>query len=332
MEIAKPGSVSSEDTPYLTTLTSALAAGAMALDVADRERIGDWTAAQQRRDGGFAGREGESDPYYTAFGLRTLAVLGRVDERVANDAAAFLRGWIDRSSTVVDLISWVFSAAILQAARGHDVVGVEDSFADRMHGFLMTLRCGDGGFAKTPEGHAGSTYQTFLSVLCHQIIGTNVADRDDVDRFLAGQKHPEGGFLEIRAAKRAGVNPTAAAIGTLRCLGRLDASQCGPDLRRETLEFLSDRQTDEGGFSANTRIPFADLLSTFTAMWTVADLVRDDDGSLANTSWFRTSAAEAYARAMFAEGGGFTGFALDDTADVEYTFYGLGVLCLSRLA
>jgi geranylgeranyl transferase type-2 subunit beta len=82
-------------------------------------------------------------------------------------------------------------------------------------------------------------------------------------------------------------------------------------------------QTDEGGLSANTRIPFADLLSTFTGLLTLADL----DATLR----INLPAAERYALSMQSPSGGFMGFALDQTADVEYSFYGIATLALCEI-
>ena len=182
---------------------------------------------------------------------------------------------------------------------------------------LASLRTADGGFAKSPEGRAGSTYQTFLSVLCHELIEVEISDVDRIESFLETQYQPEGGYLEIRAAKRAGVNPTAAAIGTLKTLGRLHPGQ------HDTTARLASMQSDEGGLTANTRIPFADLLSTFTGFLTLQDL---EAGELV-----RVAAIRDYALSMQSPQGGFVGFALDQTADVEYTFYGLATLALCEL-
>ena len=81
-------------------------------------------------------------------------------------------------------------------------------------------------------------------------------------------------------------------------------------------------QSDEGGLAANTRIPFADLLSSFTGLLTLSDL---DSASLVNQHQINH-----YALSMQAPEGGFVGFALDQTPDVEYTFYGLATLALCQ--
>ena len=305
-------------TAYLQELTIRLAVGASQLDASLRQRHADWLLDQQRDDGGFAGREGESDPYYTAFALRGLWVLGALDSSVGERAATFLRGRLSQRESIIDLISLIFAAAICELAVGAVVIDDDSPWRGRVVDLLASLRTSDGGFAKSPEGRAGSTYQTFLSVLCLELIEAEIDRADQILHFLESQRHADGGYLEIRAAKRPGVNPTAAAIGTLKTMGALDPGQ-----HQTTAEFLAEMQSDEGGLTANTRIPFADLLSTFTGLLTLQDL---DSAALVNVD-----AIGHYARSMQSPQGGFVGFALDQTADVEYTFYGLATLALCEL-
>lgn len=305
--------------PYLQELTLRLALGASQLDSATRDQQADWLRSQQRDDGGFAGREGESDPYYTAFAMRALWILDAIDGSVGKRAADFLRDRLNKKESIIDLISLIFAAAICELAAGEVVIGDDDvRWRENVANLLASLRTADGGFAKTPEGRAGSTYQTFLAVLCHQLIEIPVPDTEAIESFLDSQQHAEGGYLEIRAAKRAGVNPTAAAIGTLKAIGRLK-----PEDHVDTANFLADMQSDEGGLTANTRIPFADLLSTFTGLLTLCDL---DATALVNVA-----AAQRYAVSMQSPTGGFVGFSLDQTADVEYSFYGVATLSLCHL-
>ncbi len=79
----------------------------------------------------------------------------------------------------------------------------------------------------------------------------------------------DGGYVEVAAMRRSGTNPTAAAIGLLHLL-------IGRELPREetarTIEYLAEMPSMEGGLRANDRIPLADLLSTFTGCWTLAQL------------------------------------------------------------
>lgn len=301
---------------YLQDLTFRLAAGAVRLPAEVRQRHADWLRRQQQPDGGFAGREGGSDPYYTGFALRALMILDALEEESAERAADFLRSRLDQRESVVDLISLVYGAAVLQLVAGIDVLGAADpQWPEKLSQLLESLRRDDGGYAKSPEGRAGSTYQTFLTTLCYELVDMPQPEPERAVDFLRRHEHPEGGFLEIRVGKRAGVNPTAAAIGALKTLGALT-----PEIAERTAEFLAEMQSDEGGLAANTRIPMADLLSSCTGVITLSDLNATDRISLTRL--------RNYALEMQRDDGGFAGFAMDPAEDVEYTFYGLATLAL----
>jgi geranylgeranyl transferase type-2 subunit beta len=301
---------------YLEELTIRLAHGVSALPQATRQRHARWLAAQQQPDGGFAGREGGSDLYYTGFALRSLAVLGELDGPLAQRAAAFLQQKLSGQETIIDFLSLIYGAALIQSAAGIDIfAGAAADWRQNVAAQLEKLRRPDGGYAKGEEGVASSTYHTFLVTLCLQLIDEPLPQLDRAVAFILAQRAEEGGFREIRASKRAGTNPTAAAIGVLRIAGALT-----DEIRAETIDFLADMQSDEGGLCANTRIPFADLLSTFTGVLTLQDLGGADE--------INSMAALRFARSMELESGGFHGAVLDEATDVEYTFYGIGALAL----
>lgn len=303
---------------YLEELTVRLAAGLGELAPKVRERHAAYLRGAQRADGGFGGREGGSDLYYTGFALRSLAVLGELHGPLAERAAAFLKGRLTGRESIVDFLSLIYGAMLLNASAGIDIFS--DSPANwktAVAEALEKLRRPDGGYAKGAEGVASSTYHTFLVLLCLEMLETTVPQPERIVAFLHSQRCEEGGFREIRASKRAGTNPTAAAVGALRILNALT-----DDVRESTLDFLCEMQTDEGGLRANTRIPIADLLSSFTGMLTLIDL-----GGLHEID---VDAVGRYVRSLELEGGGFHGAAWDPAHDVEYTFYGLG--CLALLA
>lgn len=305
---------------YLARLMVRLAIGASQLPESIQAKHADYVLSRQRSDGGWAGREGESDIYYSSFALRSLAILGLLDGDIAQRSAEFMKSRFNAHETIVDLLSLVYSVKLIEAACGLDAFeGVPRNWSDRLMELLAKLRRSDGGFSKSLEGQAGSTYQTFLVLLCLELIGEPCPDADLAHQFIMKQQQDDGGFLEIRVGKRSGTNPTAAAIGSLTILNKLDS-----DTALDASEFLAELQTDEGGFQANTRIPLPDLLSTFTACVTLADI-----DVLPNISIER---AIKYVTSMQQREGGFRGFEFDPADDVEYTFYGLGALALLQTA
>jgi geranylgeranyl transferase type-2 subunit beta len=301
---------------YLENLTIRLATGLAEVEPSLRHRHVEYLLAAQRADGGFSGREGESDLYYTGFALRGLAVLGELYGEPAQRASGFLRSRLGGRESIVDFLSLIYGAALLEAAAGVDVFAdAAEDWADQVAAMLEELRREDGGYAKAAEGKASSTYHSFLVLLCRELIDRPVPQPERIVEYLHSMKCADGGFLEIRVGKRAGVNPTAAAIGALRMLDALDQ-----ETRDDTIDFLLDMQSDDGGVCANTRIPFSDLLSTFTGSLTLADLGGYQELNLPGLARFVQSLERSE--------GGFMAFHLDPAHDVEYTFYGIGCLAL----
>ncbi|MCA9247481.1 MAG: geranyl transferase [Planctomycetales bacterium] len=301
---------------YLEDLTIRLATGLGQLDEGRRERHANFFRSMQRADGGFRGRSDESDLYYTGFALRGLALLGELGGATAERATEFLARQLGGNASVVDFLSLVYSGRLLEMSTGHDAfAAARADWARATAEMLESLRRDDGGYAKGPEGAAGSTYHSFLVVLCRQLIDAPLIEPQRLAEFVLSQRREDGGFVEIRAMRRSGTNPTAAAIGLLKILDRLN-----DEVREDAIDFLLDLQTDEGGLRANTRIPIADLLSTFTGLLTLEDL----------GARFEVDRAEllGFVESLELPQGGFHGAAWDEGVDVEYTFYGLGALAL----
>lgn len=311
--------------PYLLRLTLRLAEGLSRLSSETRARHSAYLLARQNPDGGFSGREGGSDLYYTGFGLRGLAVLDALTPEVGERAAAFLRQSMNQQTSVVDFFSFLYCCFLVQLAGGPNVLA--DSPADwpeRVAALLERLRMADGGYAKTPENVAGSTYHTFLVALCYELLGKLIPDGERLVRFIHSRRREDGGFVEIAPMRRGGTNPTAAAVGVLQMAS--DETGAGPaltpDMRDGVVRFLSDMPSFEGGLRANGRAPLADLLSTFTGAWTLEQLDALDR--------IEKESILAFAESLELPGGGFRGGLWDAQADVEYTFYGLGCLALFR--
>jgi geranylgeranyl transferase type-2 subunit beta len=307
-------------TPYLARLNARLADGLARLPAEVRQRHAAYLAGEQRPDGGFSGREGESDLYYTGFALRGLAVLDALTPQVCERAAGFLGGALQREASVVDFFSLLYACLLVQSGGGPDVLaGSPPDWPDRVAAALEGFRTSDGGYAKGPGGASGSTYHTFLVSLCYQLLGRDVPRPDEIVRFVLSRRREDGGFVEIAPMRRGGTNPTAAAVGLLT-LAEPFVGPMAADVREGTVNFLAEMPSLEGGLRANARAPLADLLSTFTASWTLAEL-----GALDR---LEAGSVRGYAESVERAEGGFHGGLWDEGFDVEYTFYGLGVLAL----
>src|SRR5262245_36711219 len=157
--------------PYLQALTVRLAERLGECPDEFRRRHGAYLTRCQNPDGGFSGREGDSDLYYTAFGLRGLAVLGELAPEAGRRAAGYLRACLAGYANVVDFFSLLFARMILQVDAGIDVL--DQSAADWQERVAVTLesfRAPDGGYGKSAGAKSGSTYHTFLVGLCYQLL------------------------------------------------------------------------------------------------------------------------------------------------------------------
>jgi geranylgeranyl transferase type-2 subunit beta len=302
---------------YLMRLADRVSRGLRKLPVEQLGLHREFLLGQQCDSGGFRGREGDGDLYYTGFAVRALAVTGGLPVENAARLHGFLKSADALSLNAVDLLSWLYSAIVVEASQGGGVLSEKPAeFAAEVLRSLLQLRTADGGFSRTTEGAAGSTYQSFMCALVFELLGQQIPRRNALVQFLYDRQREDGGFVEIAPMKRSGTNPTAAAVALLKSLGAMD-----DEIAEDVLGFLTDVVSSEGGFQANTRIPFADGLSTFTGLLTAQDLGRRD--------LIPTEQMLAYVRGgLELESGGFRGAVWDQQADVEYTFYGLGILGL----
>ncbi len=301
--------------PYLAELTMRLLAGVALLDPLRRQHHAAFLARLQNSDGGFPGRQGPSNPYYTSFALRGLALAGGLSGRVADRAAEYLRHQVGRSLALVDQLSVVFAASVLEGVAGAKGFVSADELRRWVVASLEGLRRPDGGYAKAPHSPASSTYCTFLAVVALELLGVPLGARQPLVDLVRSRQRPDGGFVELEAMRHGGTNPTAAAVAILRLLDAWDT----PSAER-AVRFLWNMQSPEGGFCAHSRIVVADLLSTFTALAALGDLGAMDR--------LDTEAVRRYIARCECAGGGFGSGWQDPSPDAEYTFYGLAAEAL----
>jgi geranylgeranyl transferase type-2 subunit beta len=307
------------ETSYLQHLNTQLAEGIDRLPEDFRARHAAFLGDRQNVDGGFPGREGGSDLYYTGFALRSLAILDALTPEICERAAAYLRQCLTQPASVIDFFSLLYACMLIQVSGGPDVLkDAPPSWPERAAATLETFRTPDNGYAKAAGAAAGSTYHTFLVGLCYQLLGRSWPRPDEIARFVRGRRREDGGFVEIAPMRRSGTNPTAAAVGILQMAG--EALGLTEIEKEEVVTFLAEMPSLEGGLRANGRAPLADLLSTFTGAWTLQQIDALDR--------IDTGDALDYARGLEQPDGGFRGGLWDDRTDVEYTFYGLGVVAL----
>ena len=293
---------------FLDTLDGVLMAALEGLSGRFVDAQVQFVLSRQQPDGGFAGREGAADVYYTDFAIRVLAMLSHGRERIPSLSSPGIPGAGSEaaSTDIIHCFSRLNIARLLGQAMPQD-----SDLPLRRH-----LRP-DGGFSRTPGGPV-SAYLTFLAALCYEMLACPMPRIDEAVRAVASLQQSNSGFSELPGQAFAQTNATAAAIAFLKMHDALP-----DDTAAQSADFLAEMQSPQGGLRAHADAP-ADLLSTFTGLLTLSSLDAFDR--------IDAAAAARFVRDCACPTGGFLASPNDTAADVEYTYYGLGTLALLRMS
>jgi prenyltransferase beta subunit len=257
-------------------------------------------------DGGVVGRDGNSDLYYTVFGLEASLAL---NARIPYDRVA---AYLDRFGTgqSLDLVHLASLARCRANLAEH--CGTEIGRADRdaMAAHLMQFRCADGGFATSTGSERGHVYGSFLALGASQDLQIDALEPESLLASVESLRMPDGGYSNEATMNVSATTATAAAITILHYLQR--------PIPEEALQWLADRAAPSGGFVAlplQADLAVPDLLSTATALHalSLADISLDAIREL-NLD---------YLDGLWNTQGGFHGHPADEALDCEYTYYGL---------
>lgn len=281
---------------FLDGLDAITALGVTPLSAKFLQLHGDYVHSRQQPDGGFPARHGTSDIYYTDFALRTLKICG--DVRTVEGARGFCQ-----QSFGIDIVT---AFCQMNCAR---MLG--DSIPD-LSAIIDRQRIAGGGYARLGNTQV-SAYETFLAVLCYEIIGAKVPCAVDIPGAVKRLHCVDGGYSELSGAGVGQTNATAAATAALLRCGVADTN---------STKFLLNMQAADGGLMAHAGVGEGDLLSTYTGVLTLFNL--DALGKL------DLPAVGKFVRELALPAGGFRSSLRDSEADIEYTYYGIGTLAILR--
>ena len=259
-------------------------------------------------NGGFQNRTGESDLYYTVFGLEGLIAL---QEPVPADCViGYLRGF-----NALDRLDLVHLACLARCWAGvsRDLSPVP--VAAILSG-IESHRARDGGYALTRSGGHGNAYASFLALGAYEDLQRELPDADRLLEAIASLRARDGGYSNQPGNAHGITTVTAAAVSAVRSLGGAPDAHLGM--------WLLDRCHASGGFMATAGTPIPDLLSTATALHALATLHVPLTGIYEPCLDFVDS--------LWTNRGGFYGSWVDDELDCEYTYYGLLAIGHATLA
>lgn len=297
--------------PYLQFLDALLSEHTRDLSRSFTRAQLDHVRSAQMPDGGFSGRQGQSDLYYTDFGLRLIVCLDPRSDML-HSAAEFVASVADTPNDVVECFCLLNSARLL--GRCGITLQVD---LDAITQLVLGHSLASGGFGGLTG--ALSAYHTFIGALACEILQQPMPDVQAARTAITALRSTDGGFCERPGQGVGQTSATAAAVGFLLLIGGLEDTPAD-----NAVDFLARLQTPDGGLAAHPQVGHGDLLSTFTGMVTLAAF----DG----LHRLDLAAVARFLRAVARPSGGFSACLSAPSADVEYTYYGLGCMALSRSA
>jgi hypothetical protein len=257
-------------------------------------------------DGGFQGRDGRSDLYYTVFGLEASLAL---DVKIPPErVVSYLRGFgTGQSLDLVHLASLV-RCQINLAEGGNDAIDPASRRAMIAH--LMHVRAVAGGCTTAGGADGGPGLGRFPARGSAQDPPGDAREPAGVLESVRSLQMPDGGFSNEPTMAVSATAATAAAVTIFHYLKA--------PLPESALQWLAARAEPGGGFCAipaGPDIAIPDLLSTATALHALT-LVGVDLDEIRERNL-------DYLDALWSVRGGFRGHPADDVLDCEYTYYGL---------
>lgn len=258
-------------------------------------------------DGGFQNRAGQSDLYYTVFGLEGLLAL-RAD-LPGRQVLAYLETFGDGAG-----LDFVHLGCLARCWAGLPLEVRKAAPADGILRRLEAHRSQDGGFSPKIGAPDGTAYGCFLALGAYQDLGRPLPPAEPILACLKKLEAEDGGYAN-QSDLPLGLTPATAAVVTLlRHLQQPIAPALG--------DWLLARCRPEGGFFATPLAPIPDLLSTATAIHALAAMHVPMEGIQEGCLDFLDS--------LWSNRGGFHGTWADDHIDCEYTYYAL--LALGHLS
>ncbi len=280
--------------------------------------VANFIRVQLNPDGGFKNRFGQSDLYYTVFGIEALLALG--EDVPGKQIAAFLHKF--ESYPSLDL---VHLACLIRCLSDLSYKTQDSRLKTQVDNqiilpFIEKYRADDGGYSNVAGTEHGTAYGCFLALGAYQdLLEVGIENLefrpDSVVKCVKLLRMPDGGFANEPTTKISAAPPTAAALAVLHYLKE--------PVEKSSKDWLLSCFSPQGGFAV---IPMSqgnvlpDLLSTATVLHALS-LVKNSRFEV-RSSKFHMPCLD-FVNSLWSPQGGFRGSFSDDVLDCEYTYYGL---------
>ena len=265
------------------------------------------------QDGGFNSRSGQSDLYYTVFGIEVLMAL---EAKLSSESISnYLKQFADGASLDLVHLSCLSRCwADITQFRNKEI---NPDTRTGIASHLENYRSSDGGYSNSPKAGHGTAYGCFLALGAYQDLNIEMTNRSALVECIKSLRTKDGAYSNEQDSQ-VGSSPATAAALTLQHY--LDMP-----IDEYAAQWLLSQFDTNGGFLANPalrQVGLPDLLSTATALHALA---------LAGISvnHIKEKCLD-FLDSLWSSDGGFCGSWADQTLDCEYTYYGL--LALGHLS
>lgn len=243
----------------------------------------------------FANRGGMPDLYYTAFGWMLCYVLKIKlnPERMRT----YLDGIDADGLDLIHYAAYQRCKVLAYLSKYGELLTGISSFKPQK---IKAIR----DFTAIPHNDPDSPYSQFIWVSLLEDTGHKLTDKKERIAKLNEYRLESGGYRNMPEGLGATTNATVAALAVRGQLGGYKTNQ--------DVVFLKELQQPSGGFCAAGATPVPDLLSTATALFMLECYKGKPKFNPAD-----------FLEAHWLPSGGFCPTLVDETSDVEYTFYGL---------
>ena len=263
--------------------------------------------SQQQQDGGFCGRDGKSDLYYTSFAIDALTAL-QVElprETLRSFLGSFGEG---------DSLDFVHLCCLARAWSALEKNGppIEAILTHLEEKFRTSS---DGGYNQSPGAEFGSCYGCFLAYGAYRDHDRTPPEATRmIEECLTALAAGEGAWANDRNLPVPNLPATAAAVTLLR--------NFRAPIPTHTGDWILGLAHEQGGFKAFDGAPLPDLLSTAVGLHALDGIQVSFQNHVEPFLDFIDS--------LWTAAGGFHGHWNDEELDLEYTYYGL--LALGHLS
>jgi hypothetical protein len=298
-------------------------------------------------DGGLQGRTGQSDLYYTAFGIDLLHATAPIPDSPftihAPLTAYLLRFGSGDNLGFMDLVSLTRARSRLMPDQ------TPPEWRQSIANHITRFRAADGGYASQSGSSVSSATATYMARIAFESLGIDPDNPATLCASLASLATPDGAFSNLPGMPAGNTQSTAASLillnhfgwqppggvpplGITAPHGNATLVPAGLTPLPHTLSplhpspftppspsWLLDRLDDSGGFLSFPNAPIPDLLASGTALFALSCLAATEPPLPPEL----IAACQAFITARRGPSGGYTGHAFDTVEDVEYTYYAL---------